>query len=136
MNTKSSNFLLDSDIIIDFLKGDILIADFIMKIGEQSNLFYSPLSKAEIYSGAFPDEYEKISLFFDRLQSIDITDDIGEKAGILLNKYRKSHNIGIVDSLIAATAIYYNLNLVTGNIKHYPMQEVTIIDPKNRQLNT
>jgi predicted nucleic acid-binding protein len=130
MNTKSSNFLLDSDIIIDFLKGDTLITGFMVKIKEESNLFYSPLSKAEIYSGAFQNEYEKISLFFDKLQSIDITDPIGEKAGILLNKYRKSHNIGIVDSLIAATAIYYNLKLITRNIKHYPMPEVIIINPQ------
>lgn len=130
MDMKSSSLLLDSDIIVDLLRGDPFITDFVIKIKEKSSLlYYSPVSKAEVYAGAFENEYKKIGLLFSQLQSIDITDPIGEKAGMLLNKYRKTHNIGIVDSLIAATAIYYDLKLITRNVKHYPMPEVSIINP-------
>lgn len=83
MSIKSSNLLLDSDVIIDLLKGVPFITDFVVKIKEKSNLYYSPLSKVEVYAGAFENEYGKIGLLFSQLRSIDITDPIGEKAGML-----------------------------------------------------
>ena len=123
-------YLFDSDIIIDILKNDIYIINYIKKLKiKNSNFFYSPVSKAEIFAGAFKDEFDKINLFFNQFKCIQITDHIGEQSGLFLNQYRKSHNIGIGDALIAATAFYYDLYLLTRNFKHYPMPEVRVVKP-------
>ncbi len=52
---------------------------------------------------------------------LDITHDIGVKAGEYLKKYRASHGVGAIDALIAATAESHSLNLATLNLKHFPM---------------
>ncbi|MBC8388347.1 MAG: type II toxin-antitoxin system VapC family toxin [Actinobacteria bacterium] len=123
-------YLFDSDIIIDILKNDIYIINYIKKLKiKNSNFFYSPVSKAEIFAGAFKDEFDKINLFFNQLTCIQITDRIGEQSGLFLNQYSKSHNIGLGDVLIAATAFYYDLYLLTRNVKHYPMPEVRVVKP-------
>jgi len=129
-NDYSLRYLLDSDIIIDILRNDIYVINCVKKLKiKNSNFFYSPVSKAEIFAGAFKDETDKINLFFNQFTCIQVTDIIGEKAGLFLNQYRKSHNIGLGDALIAATAFYYNLYLLTRNIKHYPMPEVRAAKP-------
>lgn len=129
-NDYSLRYLFDSDIIIDILRNDINIKNYVKNLkSKNSNFFYSPVSKAEIFAGAFKNEFNKINLLFNQLTSIQLTDTIGEMAGKFLNQYRKSHNIGLGDALIAATASCYNLNLLTRNIKHYPMPEVIIIKP-------
>ncbi|MGD2294544.1 MAG: hypothetical protein PVF22_01745 [Candidatus Aminicenantes bacterium] len=44
-----------------------------------------------------------------------------------MRKYGKSHNVDLIDALIAATAEAYSMTLVTLNIKHYPMlRKVTV----------
>jgi predicted nucleic acid-binding protein len=51
-----------------------------------------------------------------------VTDMIAHCAGELRRRYRRSHcAIGLVDYLIAATALVHGLELVTLNIKHFPM---------------
>jgi len=126
----NQRYLFDSDIIIDILKNDKYLINYVKKLKEESStLFYSPVSKAEIFAGAFKDEFDKINLFFNQFTCIQITDSIGEQAGLFLNQYRKSCNIGLGDALIAATAFYYGFYLITRNTKHYPMEEVKIIEP-------
>ena len=123
-------YLFDSDIIIDILKNNKHLIDYIKKLKEEkSTFFYSPISKAEIFAGAFKDEFDKINLFFNQFTCIQIADSIGEQASLFLNQYRKSCNIGLGDALIAATAFYYDLYLLTRNTKHYPMPEVRVIKP-------
>ncbi len=39
---------------------------------------------------------------------------------------RKGKTLAIVDAIIAATAIIYDLTLLTKNIKHYPFSELEI----------
>ncbi len=129
-NKYNIQYLFDSDIIIDILKNDIYIINYIKKLKKKnSNFFYSPVSKTEIFAGAFKDEFDKINLFFNQLTCIQITDCIGEQSGLFLNQYGKSHNIGLGDVLIAATAFYYDLYLLTRNVKHYPMPEVRVVKP-------
>ena len=129
-NNYNRKCLFDSDIIIDILKNNIHIIEFIKKLkSENSYFFYSPVSKAEVYSGAFINEIDNIDLFFNQFSCIHITDSIGKQAGLFLNKYRLSDNISLGDSLIAATAYYYDLYLLTQNIRHYPMPEIRVIKP-------
>ena len=48
-----------------------------------------------------------------------VNETISQKSLLLLQQYSLSHNLDISDSLIAATAIYYNLHLATCNTKHF-----------------
>jgi predicted nucleic acid-binding protein len=123
----AAGYLIDSDIIIEILRGNKKIkASFDAIKSHNTNIYYSPVSKAEIFAGAFEKEKDDIKIFFNQMLCLDITDTVGEKAGNFLNSFSKSHNIGLGDALMAATAILYGLELITQNIRHYPMPDITI----------
>ncbi len=66
---------------------------------------------------------------FAILTSVNVDAAIADRAGEYMRKFSKSHALNIGDALIAATAKEMVLNLVTRNIKHYPMKDVDIIKP-------
>jgi len=122
--------LIDSDILIDHLRKEQGALDYIrQKIDDGSPLFISVLSRIEILSGARKGEDETIRSLFGILISVDVDLAIADKAGEYLKKFRKSHAVSIGDAVIAATAKEMEMNLVTRNIKHYPMKDVEIVKP-------
>ena len=54
---------------------------------------------------------------------IEVDEEIARNAGIIKDKYGKSHGTGMVDAIIAASARKVEAELITLNIKHYPMFE-------------
>jgi predicted nucleic acid-binding protein len=66
-------------------------------------------------------ERREVTLLLNSLR-LPVTDMVAHRAGELRRRYRRSHcTIGLVDYLIAATALVHGLELVTLNIKHFPM---------------
>ena len=57
------------------------------------------------------------------MKLIDTTTAVDHlRSGQLARRYRKSHSgIGAVDYLIAATAIVIDAELLTTNVRHFPM---------------
>lgn len=51
--------------------------------------------------------------------AIDV--EIGKAGGLYKRDYGKSHGIGLVDAILAATADAENAELKTLNTRHYPM---------------
>ena len=54
---------------------------------------------------------------------IPLNDEAAVKGGLYRRQYGKSHGVGIVDALLAASAENSNLILATRNVKHFPMIE-------------
>ncbi len=132
MNKSTDNInkiFLDTDIAIFLLKKETkFIKSFLNLYNNGTRFFYNPIVKAEIYAGAFKSEYGTIEQFFNILECIDINDEIGEKAGLYANEFKKSYNgISLEDFIIAATVKTYGLKLWTNNIKHYPMENIEFI---------
>jgi len=122
--------LVDSDILIEVSRGRN--ADVVSKWIDLSNadaaVLYSPVSVAELWAGARPNEYETLNNLFRALTCIPIDEEAGRQAGVYLRQYRRSHGIEIADALIAASAAANRAELWTRNRKHYPMKEVSFFD--------
>ena len=116
-----NSVLLDSDVIIWFLRGRVDIKEKLQKFFLEETLYTTPVSVAEIFAGLRPHESKMIKEFFNQLNISTITYDIGCMAGEYLNKYSKSHSLELGDALIAASVLTFNLKLWTLNTKHYPM---------------
>ena len=83
---------------------------------------FSSITVAEIYSGIKDRKEESdIERLFSIFPQISVTNEIAKTAGKLVNQYRPSHRIEIPDAIIAATYVISNADLITLNIKHYPM---------------
>jgi len=122
--------LVDSDILIEVSRGRN--ADVVSKWIDLSNadaaVLYSPVSVAELWAGARPNEYDTLNNLFRALRCIPIDEEAGRQAGLYLRRYRRSHGIEIADALIAASAAANRAELWTRNRKHYPMKEVSFFD--------
>ncbi len=125
-----ADILLDSDVIIAWLRGYEPIAGAVAGLLEQGhNLLWTPVSVAEIFAGARKGESARLESLFQILETLPISDAFGKMAGHYLQKYSKSHSLELGDALIAASARSASLPLWTLNKKHYPMGEIRLFDP-------
>jgi len=121
-----ARILLDSDVIIEWLRGHEPIVTRIAQLLEQhSQLFWTPVSVAEVYAGVRKSEEAKVGNLFILLEPVSVSLGTGKKAGEYLRLYAKSHGVGIADALVAACAFTENLSLWTLNRKHYPMKDLS-----------
>lgn len=112
--------LLDSDLLIDYLRGHSDAASFI-----EANIAVAHISVmniAELYQGVRNgEEQTKLEKMISAMTALPITSAIAERGGLFSRDYRPTHGCGLADCLIAATAELHGLTLVTLNAKHFPM---------------
>lgn len=125
--------LLDSDVLIDYLRGRLEAVSFVQQ--HSDSLGVSSVSVAELYVGVREGRERDI---LDRLISVvkvhDVDATIAKQAGLWRRDYGKTHGTGLMDALIAATAKNADRILVTLNAKHFPMlntAEMTVPYRKN-----
>jgi len=114
--------LLDTNILIQILKGDQLTIDKVQNISE--NIAISSISSMELYYGALNKaEVKKIEKFLSLFEIIHLNREISTTSIKLVQTYAKSHNLDIPDSLIASTAMVRNCKLLTYNVKDFKFIE-------------
>ena len=122
-----NSLVLDSDVIIEVLRGNAEIAGEIVNLEHAGYVIaYTPVAKAEIYHGIRKGEEKRVEAFFAGCRCVQITGEAGEKAGHYLRKYHRSHGVETTDALVAAAAAINKSELFTLNHKHYPMKDVKL----------
>ncbi len=118
--------LVDSDILIEVSRGrNEKVLSLWLQLSEARNrVLYSPVSVAELWAGAGPDEHALIDQLFLSLACVPIDESVGKEAGKLLRQFHKSHGLEIADAMIAASAVVSGAVLWTQDRKHYPMKGV------------
>ncbi len=112
--------LLDTDILIDVGRNDAKTIDRLSKISSEIILAVSSITQMELIVGCRnKSELNKLNRFLERFEIFPLTESIAWKAVELLEKYRLSHTLSIPDSLIAATALEYELEFLSKNQKDY-----------------
>ena len=76
-----------------------------------------------------PEEEAGTRTLLDGLVIIPVTQEIAEAAGRFKQRSR-SRRLELADCLIAATAFVEGATLATGNVKDYPMQEITVVNAR------
>jgi tRNA(fMet)-specific endonuclease VapC len=115
--------LVDTDILIDFLRGREKAKSYLLSLLEGSTIYCSVISIAEIHAGMKEHEREKTIELIDSLNIVDVTRDIAEKAGEYKREGKKQF-LELDDCFVAATAFVKGAILATGNGKHYPMEDI------------
>ena len=111
--------LCDTNILIEIYKGKPDIIRIIKNIG-QKNIAISDVTCAELFFGARnKKELTVIRKDLDKLTVLPIQSNISSIAVKLVEKYALSHKLTFPDALIAATAIYHDMELYTLNIKDF-----------------
>ena len=112
-------FLIDTNIIVDYLRKNAKAASF---LDSQKLPTISTITAGEIYQGAKnKKELKVIKKLLGCFKIYPLTKQISSLSLKLLEKYSLSHGLLILDALIASTAMENSLVLLTNNVKHFKM---------------
>jgi len=116
---KKELILCDSNIIIDIINGDQVTQQKLIKL-DPNNVFISVITEMEVLIGALNKEMlTKFKKKLKRYNIIQLDRESSLKASTLIKKHHLSHGLDIPDSLIAATALTYDLSLFTNNVRDF-----------------
>ena len=120
------NYIIDSDIISYYLKGNEQIKNKLIENELNNNcIFITCINYWEIKRGLlkinadrklkdfeeFCEEFKII--FLDKIEMFDIAADIWA------NLSKQGNIINVSDMLVASISLYYNYTIVTNNVKHF-----------------
>lgn len=115
--------LLDTTVAIDHLRGDRAAVDLLRHCIENDEvLAASEVIRFELVAGVRHDELGALEQFFSALSWVPVGEDVARAAGDLARTHRRAYNgIDDADYLIAATALLLDADLLTTNVRHFPM---------------
>jgi predicted nucleic acid-binding protein len=137
------SYLIDTCVISEFVKRkpDYHVKNWFNRQNE-AQLFISTISLAEIKKGIYkikpfqPERALKLQNWLNTLELsfsqriIPINDDVLEQwAQFSASMERQGNTLAVMDSLIAATAHYYDLTIATRNVNDFNALPLKIINP-------
>lgn len=125
-------YLIDTDVLIWVLRGNKEYEELLLNLKNSEPLGISTITIAEIYKNIFPSELLKTENILDEFQIYDVSSAVAKQAGLYWQEFNKRlKNLSLTDCLIAATANNNEATLVTLNTKHFPMKDITVLNPLN-----
>ena len=119
----SRSILLDTDVLIDFLRGHGPAVSFLESNSDR--IILSSIVVAELYAGVRGGEKDRERTVLENLLSlfrvVPVSRDIAKLGGLYKRDYGRSHGVGIADAIMAATATLEDAEMKTLNVRHYPM---------------
>jgi predicted nucleic acid-binding protein len=114
------SILLDTNILIDHLRGDGRAANFLEDLTAKPSA--SAVTLTELLAGSRSQREDRnIETLSQSVNFLPVDEAIARRAGQFAKHYHSSHGLDDLDALIAATAEHHGLKLATINVKHFPM---------------
>jgi len=116
-----NNYLLDTNVLIQALRRNLSVLDWLDAVRTTHYLYTSVVSWTEVLAGMHPHEEQITREILASITSLPVTDVIADRAGrMIYERARKGFQVSFPDALIAATALEHDLTLVTTDVKHFP----------------
>ena len=115
--------LLDTSVAIDHLRGAPPAVDLLSGLIEvEEPLLASEVVRFELLAGVREKEVNALEQFFSALSWVPVGEEVSRTAGSLAQRHRRAHSgIDDADYLIAATALLLDAELLTTNLRQFPM---------------
>jgi predicted nucleic acid-binding protein len=115
--------LLDTSVAIDHLRGVEPAVEVLTQIIEADEpILASEVVRFELLAGVRDREVDALEMFFSALSWVPVGEDVSRTAAALARNHRRSHSgIDDADYLIAATTLLLDAELLTMNVRHFPM---------------
>jgi len=111
--------IFDTNILIEIYRGNDLIKSTVERIIDDT-IYISTITAAEFLVGAKDKrDFIRLEKELEDYTQIPLSAEITEVFLDIFKKYTLSRRPDIADTLIAATALYYDLPLYTLNKKHF-----------------
>jgi predicted nucleic acid-binding protein len=115
--------LLDTSVAIDHLRGAQPAVDLLRRlvVGEEP-VISSEVVRFELLAGVRTNEIDALEEFFSAFTWVSVDEGISRLAGDLARRHRRAYSgIDDADYLIAATTLALGADLLTMNVRHFPM---------------
>ena len=130
----ATQLLIDTDVLIDYLRDYPDAVSYVE--AQQERLLISVVTVAELYAGVREgEERSRLERFLRAFEIIPLDLRLAAQGGLYRRDYSRSHNVGLADALIAATATQRQIPLVTLNRKHFPMLQDVLVPYHKGQAN-
>ncbi len=116
-----SNWLLDTSILIDILRGQIAARNWVDSLALTARSV-SVITAAELLAGCHSQrEQRTVERELNLYSTVWIDESTSQTALEFYKRFHLSHGVGFLDCLIAATATQHGYRLATLNLKHFTM---------------
>ncbi len=124
-----AKYLLDTDALIDYLKGVSSSVALIQELHRRGDLLCAcDVVIAEVYAGLRPGDRDKAQRLLEACYFLPASLEAARQAGEWRYIYaRRGLTLATADALVAATAQAHQATLVTGNTDDYPMEDVSVL---------
>jgi predicted nucleic acid-binding protein len=115
--------LVDTTIAIDHLRGDRRAVELLTSLVErEGTCAASEVVRFELLAGVRDGEIPALERFLSAVSWVPDGAEVARAAGELAREHRRAHSgIDDADCLIAATALLLEADLLTTNVRHFPM---------------
>ncbi|WP_456473820.1 type II toxin-antitoxin system VapC family toxin [Candidatus Pyrohabitans sp.] len=116
---------LDTDVLIDFLRGNPATANEIRQLEDEFELTTTTINLFELYYGAFKTEkaeknVKSVNELAGRLEPLKFTDESAEFSGRIIAELEKEGRlVDFRDAMIAGIVLENNALLYTRNLRHF-----------------
>jgi len=127
--------LIDSDVLIDFLRGIPAAVTHLDQLEAHGEMLCTcDIVIAEVESGLSIAQSTAVYPIIDGLFLLERDASAARQAGRWRYTYaRNGIALSLADTMIAATAHAHGAGILTRNVSHYPMPELTILRMPPRQ---
>ena len=128
-----NKILIDTDILIDFLRGDKNTTETIKRISTE-RLITTDINAFELYHGAYKSKNKQINVanIEDLLNSLELLstnrESMRKAAELIADLDKKGASIDIADLFIASICLINSASLLTRNKKHFERMGVRLTE--------
>lgn len=125
--------LIDADIVVDVLRGHPPAVSWLVR-GELQDITISGYTYMELVQGCRNGHaLAQVKRVTGKMNLVWLGADDCERAVGIFERYKLSHSIGLIDSLVASTALCFGTPIHTFNEKHFGCVEgLRIVKPYAR----
>ncbi len=122
--------LIDSDILIGYLRGHVPTIARLNSLRSSGTLACSVVTTFEVLKGAKPHQMPRTESFLSGFVHLSVSETIAREAAPEY-RYFVSRNVrlALTDLLIGCTARAHGVPLLTGNVRHFPLPGLTLLPP-------
>ncbi len=115
------NILIDTDIVIEYLRSKDKSLTMLVKMVQAHNLFLSAISEFELHLGASTKRHHTdLEILFSEIEVLPFDFGCGGVAAAIWKDVRSKHqHVDIKDIFIASVAVHNDIWLQTFNLKHF-----------------
>ncbi len=115
--------VIDTTVAVDHLRGRAAAVELLGGLIERMEpVAASEIVRYELLAGVRDAEHDTLEQFSQVFSWVPVGEDVVRTAAELARVHRKAHSgIDDADYLIAATALVLDADLLTTNVRHFPM---------------